>query len=105
MAILQQLNMALKKLRKLFIENFSEIIKKDNSANLKYKPLYKFDKLEINFYKPKTEIINEKSGKTKLNISYPINDELIVKLISNRFEFFERIGTSIDKNTKRDIAK
>ena len=87
---IEQLSMGLKIIRKIFIENFTEIIKKNNSDGLKYKLLYKLENLEVNFYKPKTEVLKDKSGKIIINISSPINDEFLVKLIKSKINFFEK---------------
>lgn len=82
--------MGLKKIRKIFIDNFTEIVKKDNSESLKYKVLYRLDNLEVNFYKAKTEVLKEKSGNITINISYPINEEFLVKLIKGKINFFDK---------------
>lgn len=87
---LEQLSMGLKRIRKIFIDNFTEIIKKEKNEGLKYKLLFNLDNLEVNFYKPKTELIREKNGKTILNISHPINEDFIVKLIKNKINFFDK---------------
>jgi len=86
---IEQLSMGLKRLRKIFIENFTEIVKKDNKGTLKYKLLYKLDNLEINFYKQKTEVLKDKNGKIIINISYPINEDFLIKLLKNKINFFE----------------
>ncbi len=86
---LEQLSMGLKKIRKTFIDNFTEISKKENSNILKYKLLFRLDNLEVNFYKPKTEV-QEKNGKIFINIAYPINEEFLVKLIKSKIKFFYR---------------
>lgn len=85
--------MGLKKLKKIFIENFSEIIKNENSQ-MKYISNLKLNDIEINLYKPKNELIKEKNGRIKLNISYPINEELLVKLIKNKINLYENFSNT-----------
>lgn len=97
--------MGLKRIRKIFVENFTEIIKKEKNEGLKYKLLFNLDNLEINFYKAKTELIKDKNGKTILNISHPINEEFIVKLIKNKINFFDKKEDGRDKILKQKENK
>lgn len=95
--------MGLKKIRKIFIENFTEIVKKDNSEGLKYKLLYKLENLEVNFYKLKTEVLKEKNGRIIINISHPINDDFLVKLIKSKLNFFDKKEEmQVNKENKRE---
>jgi len=82
--------MGLKKIRKIFVDNFTENLIKEDNDKLRYKLIYNLENIEVNFYKAKTEVIKEKNGKIIINISYPVNEEFLVKLIKNKIEFFER---------------
>lgn len=98
---LEQLSMGLKRIRKIFIDNFTEIIKKENKGAIGYKLLFNLDNLEVNFYKPKSEVLKEKSGKITVNVSHPINEEFLVKLIKNKINFFDKKEDKEPKNPKQ----
>lgn len=95
--------MGLKKIRKIFIDNFTENIIKQNNEKFKFKLIYNLENLEVNFYKPKTEVLKEKNGKIIINISYPLNEEFLVKLINSKINFFDK---NVEKNhNKKDNDK
>jgi hypothetical protein len=67
---LQEQHLEYLKLKKIFNDNFKGIA---------------FDNMEINMYKPKNEFVIDRDGvMSRLNISYPIKEEVIEKLIKNR---------------------
>jgi hypothetical protein len=92
----EQKLMALKKIRKIFTENFlnnnhnNKGYKNENENEIdnkrKKRPNYNFKKIVINFYGIKTDVQMDKSHNVKINLSYPINEELLVRLINNKIE-------------------
>jgi hypothetical protein len=108
----EQKLMALKKIRKIFTENF--LINNNNietNINTQYKNKndndidfkknkrlnYNFKKIVINFYGMKTDVQMDKAFNVKINLSYPINDDLLVKLINNKIqEIKKKSNISID---------
>jgi hypothetical protein len=68
----QDMNILLKRFKKLVNEKFKESKILEN--------------IEINVYKLKNEFIETKSGDRKLNIAYPFKEENIEKLLRNRLK-------------------
>jgi hypothetical protein len=65
----QDMHLTLKRFKKLLNEKFKEC-----RINI-----------EVNLYKLKNELIENKSGEYKLNIAYPFKEEQIEKLLKNKF--------------------
>lgn len=68
----EDMNLVLKRLKKLINEKLK------NSKIL--------EDVQINLYKLKNELIENKNGEVKLNISYPFKEDVIENMIKNRYK-------------------
>lgn len=84
----EQKLMALKKIRKIFYENFLENPQEKDPKNKR--PIYNFRKIAINFYGMKTDVQSDKSNNIKINLSYPINEDLLLKLVNNKIDAMKK---------------
>lgn len=100
----EQKLMALKRIRKIFYENFIENPNEKNPT--KKKLIYNFRKISINFYSLKTDVQMDKFNNIKITLSHPINEALLIKLIKNKIELVKKKSNiSLNDNDINELNK